>query len=127
MSTGRVASVSTGVVAAVTAGVCLLSLVVLSDLDGLLDMVEFNANDSLLRYAVHGGRGAIVRRNVSMSVSVAEAGARLLLVLDLLGQEDFLDFVEELRVYEVSLAFGMADGHGRVVSAAAEASQGDGG
>lgn len=124
MTAGGVATVTAGVVAAVSAGVSFLSLVVLSDLDGLLDVVELDADDPLLGHAVHGGGSAVVRRDVSVSVAVT-AGAGPL-VLDLLGQEDVLDFVEEMRVYVVSLAFGMADGHGRVMAAAAKAAQRDG-
>lgn len=118
---GWVASVSTGIVAAVTAGVSLLNLVVLSDLDGLLDVVEFNTNDPLIGDAVHGGRGTVLRWNMAVAMSVT-AGS---LVLDLLRQENVLDFVEKMRVYVVALAFGITDGHGLVVSAAAEAAQRD--
>lgn len=125
VTTGGVSALTTGVVAAVSAGVNFLSLVVLGDLDSLLDVVEFNANDLLAGDTVYGGGGAVVGRDaVSMSVSAA---ARVLLVLDLLRQEDVLDFVEEMRVYVVTLAFGVADGHGVVMAAAAEGAQGDGG
>lgn len=127
MTTRGVSTVTTGVVA-VSTGVNFLSLVVLSDLDSLLDVVEFNANNLLAGDTVYGGGDSVLGGDaVSVSVSVSSVSARVFLVLDLLRQEDVLNFVEEMRVYEVTFAFGVADGHGVVVAAAAEGAQGDGG
>lgn len=129
-ATGRVAVSTAGVsgqtaVAAVSAGVTLFSLVVLGDLDTLLDVVEFNANDPFVGYAVHGGGSTVVGGD-TVSVTVAAGGGLVGLVLDLVLQDDVLDFVEEMRVYVVALGGLVTDGHGGVVTAAAEAADGDG-
>lgn len=112
LTTAGVAGVSTSVAGQVT----FLSLVVLSDLDTLLDVVEFNADDSVLRYTVDGGRWAIVRRDAVVTVG---AGARVGLVLDLVLQDDVLDFGEEMGVNVVAFGGLVSNGHGAVVAAAA--------
>lgn len=71
VTTAGVTTVSAAGVARVAAGVAFLSLVVLSDLDGLLDVVEFDADDPLLGHAVDGGGDSVVAGD---SVSVAVAG-----------------------------------------------------
>lgn len=85
VTTARVSTVTTagvaavtaarvaGVAAGVTARVTLLSLVVLSYLQTLLDVLEFDTNDSVLRDTVYW-RGGTVVGGQAVTVSVTVAG-----------------------------------------------------
>lgn len=104
------------VTTSVATGVAFFGLVVLSDLDGLLDMVELNAYDSVLRNTVDWGRGTVVGRDAVGAVRATEPAGTL--VLDLILQDDVLDFIEEMRVDVVAFTFLVSDGDRWVMSAA---------
>lgn len=99
VSSGRVSSVSTrdagvsGVSTSVSAGVVLLSLVVLGYLQTLLDVAELDANDPVVGDSVHGSGGAVVGGD-SVRDSMRAVGSTLVsFVLDLVLKDDVLDLL----------------------------------
>lgn len=125
VTAARVTTVTAAVIASVAtsvaARVVLLFLVVLSDLDGLLDVIELDSDDPVVGHAVDGGGGAVVGWQVTVAVAVTLVGGGNSLVLDLVLQDDVLDLFKEMGVDVVALGGLMADRDAGVVAPAAEA------
>lgn len=111
----RVARVTTGI----ATSVAFFSLVILGDLDSLLEMLQFDADDSVVGYAVDRSGGPVVGRD-AVSVTMGRRDGLVGLVLNLVLKDDGLDLLEQMGVYTVALGFLVSDRHRGVVSPAAE-------